>query len=205
MGAINPITNIDGGPLPLSPVVAAFTTPTDYNKVIRESHQGPVWTSAAACSLLFLSPSSTACYIHAVSDDPLTLGVSSHCLCSAHPSFHNPQKFQEPQYHLPTPNTPLSSSPIPLTHSSPITLPSWLILTHVKHNPTSGPLHQLFPLPGTSSLRDLSPPIRCLLKCYLLYTKCHPEHFLCPFCALILSFALTALFIVSLWTRMWTS
>lgn len=49
----------------------------------------------------------------------------------------------------PPSNSPLRISSPPITHSTLASLGSWLFLKQLRHNPSSGPLHGLLPLPGT--------------------------------------------------------
>ena len=75
----------------------------------------------------------------------------------------------------------------PLTHSSPPTLASLLLLGQRKHDPTSGPLHLLFPVPQISpwlsptsfrsllkySLLSLRPFLTSVVKCNITHTHQH--------------------------------
>ena len=56
--------------------------------------------------------------------------------------------LQDPQVPRPL-GPPLPPSlPVPLAHSAPVTVASWLFLPHTKTPPTAGPLHLLIPPPG---------------------------------------------------------
>lgn len=52
------------------------------------------------------------------------------------------------------------------THCTPAMLASLDFLTQARHNPTSGPLHQLFSLPRAPSPRDPHDPLPHLLQVF---------------------------------------
>lgn len=136
--------------------------------VMGPSPQQSVWTSAAASSLspapTVASPTSgqKGSCAHLVSQITLSLRSELHHGC------HLPESPRGPILSS-TPHTPVSSSPIAISLTpSPTALASWLVLTHTRHAPTSGPLHWPFPLP--EMFFPPGPHIsRCLLRCYLLH------------------------------------
>ena len=61
---------------------------------------------------------------------------------------------QKALHDLPHPLPALPFS-LPLTHSASATWASQLFLQHTRHSPAPGPLHVLYPLPGTPALNSL--------------------------------------------------